>query len=178
MDGHDLDLEGEMFDVSGSQFGVMLFPDLPRALKEMARVTKPGARVMLIVYGARGGGVPRLLHGRLQAVVPGFTRSPEDPPPVEFQVSDPRRLHDALARAGLKDIRVEVAAEKLAFRSGRQMWDWVTNSNPIGQILVADLTGEQRADVREVLNGMLRERSGGNEPAVLSSPVHIGIGTK
>lgn len=64
MDGHDLDLEGEMFDVSGSQFGVMLFPDLPRALKEMARVTKPGARVMLIVYGARGGGVPRLLHGR------------------------------------------------------------------------------------------------------------------
>ena len=32
--------------------------------------------------------------------------------------------------------------------------------------------------VRQVLDGMLRERSWGNGPAVLTNPVHIGIGTK
>jgi ubiquinone/menaquinone biosynthesis C-methylase UbiE len=29
MDGHSLDLQDDTFDLAGSQFGVMLFPDLP-----------------------------------------------------------------------------------------------------------------------------------------------------
>jgi hypothetical protein len=58
------------------------------------------------------------------------------------------------------------------------MWDWVLYGNPIPGILTADLTEEQRATIREVLDGMLRERSSGNGPAVLTSPVNIGIGTR
>ena len=42
MDGHALELEDNAFDVAGSQFGVMLFPDMPRGIREMARVVKPG----------------------------------------------------------------------------------------------------------------------------------------
>ena len=42
MDGHALELEDDTFDVAGSQFGVMLFPDMPRGIREMARVVKPG----------------------------------------------------------------------------------------------------------------------------------------
>ena len=45
-------------------------------------------------------------------------------------------------------------------------------------MLAADLTKEQRAVVQQALDGMLRERSGGSGPAVLTNPVHIGIGTK
>src|SRR5215207_6206306 len=51
MDGHTLELEDNTFDVAGSQFGVMLFPDMPRGISEMARVTKPGGRVLMNVYG-------------------------------------------------------------------------------------------------------------------------------
>src|SRR5512144_247126 len=51
MDCHALDLPADSFDVTGSQFGVMLVPDQPRALREMVRVTKPGGRVLLIAYG-------------------------------------------------------------------------------------------------------------------------------
>src|SRR5688572_17289864 len=36
MDGHNLELEDDTFDISGSQFGIMLFPDRPRALGELA----------------------------------------------------------------------------------------------------------------------------------------------
>jgi ubiquinone/menaquinone biosynthesis C-methylase UbiE len=43
MDGHALELKDNTFDIAGSQFGVMLFPDMPRGIREMARVTKPGA---------------------------------------------------------------------------------------------------------------------------------------
>ena len=52
MDGHALELDDDRFDIAGSQYGVMLFPDLPRALREMKRVTAPGGRVFLVVYGA------------------------------------------------------------------------------------------------------------------------------
>jgi hypothetical protein len=58
------------------------------------------------------------------------------------------------------------------------MWDWVLFGNPIPGMLVADLTEEQRAGIRQVLDGMLRERSGGKGPAVLTNTVNIGIGTK
>ena len=45
MDCHALDLNDDTFDLSGSQFGVMLVPDQPRALREMARVTRRRADV-------------------------------------------------------------------------------------------------------------------------------------
>src|SRR5688572_26450874 len=52
MDCHALDFANETFDVTGSQFGVMLVPDQAKALREMVRVTKPGGRVLLIAYGS------------------------------------------------------------------------------------------------------------------------------
>ena len=80
--------------------------------------------------------------------------------------------------AGLTDVRVENGKETLEFRSGKQMWDWVVNSNPLAQMLIGGLTSAQQEDVQQVLDGMLLERSGGNRPAILINPVYIGIGTK
>jgi hypothetical protein len=42
----------------------------------------------------------------------------------------------------------------------------------------ARLTGDQTEGVVRALDALLRERSGGNGPAVLTNPVHIGVGTK
>jgi ubiquinone/menaquinone biosynthesis C-methylase UbiE len=64
MDGQALDLEDDTFDISGSQNGVSLFPDLKRGLRELVRVTKPGgAGADRCVRPTREGGVPRLLPG-------------------------------------------------------------------------------------------------------------------
>jgi hypothetical protein len=54
----------------------------------------------------------------------------------------------------------------------------VLHGNPIPGALVADLTEEQRARLRQVLDGMLRERAGANGRAVLTNAVNIGVGTK
>lgn len=42
MDGHALELGDNSFDIAGSQFGVMPFPDIPEGIKEMVRVVQPG----------------------------------------------------------------------------------------------------------------------------------------
>ena len=179
MDCHALDLADGGFDVTGSLFGVMLVPDQPRALREMTRVTKPGGRVLVIAYASPGElEFLQFFISALTAVAPEFQGLPDDPPPLEFQVADPDVLRRRLVDAGLRDVRVERSAERPAFRSGQEMWDWVLYGNPIPGMLVADLAEEQQARLREVLDGMLRERSGGNGPAVLTNTVNIGIGTK
>ena len=179
MDGHALEFEDDAFDVSGSQYGVMLFPDLRRALGEMVRVTKPGGRVFIVVYGnPKEVEFLEFFTRAMRTVVPDFEGLPLDPTPLPFQVSDPQKLRQRLRDAGLANVRVETVAEELEFQSGRQLWDWLMNSNPISGALVADTTEEQRAAAREVLDEMLRDRSDGSGSAILSNPVHIGIGTK
>ena len=181
MDGHALELEDNTFDVAGSQFGVMLFPDMPRGISEMARVTKPGGRVLMNVYGD-----PHKIEffgffvGAIQSVIPSFEGPPMDPLPLPFQLQDPERLRQEFAKAGLKDIRVETITEKLEFQSGKQLWDWLVNSNPIAGMILAELnlTKEQTAVVQQALERLVRERSGGSGPAVLTNPINIGIGTK
>jgi ubiquinone/menaquinone biosynthesis C-methylase UbiE len=179
MDCYDLDFADDTFDVSGSLFGVMLVPDQERALRELVRVTKPGGRVLLIAYRAPEElEFLQLFVGALHAVVPGFQGIPDDPPPLEFQVADPVVLGRRLGDAGLRDVEVVRSAERSAFRSGRELWDWIINSNPIADMLVADLDDGQRGTLVQVLDGMIRERLDGDGPAVLSNAVNIGIGRK
>ena len=178
MDCHALQFEDDTFDLTGSQFGVMLVPDQARALREMVRVTKPGGRVLVVAYGAPAElDFLQMFIGAFQVVVPDFAGLPENPPPLEFQVSDPAVLRQRLIDAGVKNPRVEPSTEQPTFRSGQEMWDWVLYGNPIPGMLIADLADEQQATIKQVLDGMLRERSDGAGPAVLSNRVHIAIGT-
>jgi ubiquinone/menaquinone biosynthesis C-methylase UbiE len=180
MDVHALAIEDDTFDVTGSQFGVMLVPDQPLALREMVRVTRPGGRVLLIAYGSPAEfEALQVFIGALQTVDPDFEGLPDDPPPLEFQVADPDVLRQRLTDAGLRDVTVDTThEERLEIGSGQQLWDWMLGSNPIAGMIVGDLTPEQQASVREMLDEMLRRRSHGTGTTVLTAPLNIGVGTK
>jgi ubiquinone/menaquinone biosynthesis C-methylase UbiE len=178
MDCHALDLPDDGFDITGSQFGVMLVPDQPRALREMVRVTRPGGRVLVVAYGPPAElEFLQVFIGALQAVDPSFAGLPDDPPPLEFQVADPEVLRRRMTDAGLTDVRVERTAERPAFTSGREMWDWVLSGNPIPGMLVADLPESGRERLCQVLDGAVRERAGADGRVVLTNAVHVCIGT-
>lgn len=179
MDCHALDLADDSFDVTASQFGVMLVPDQHRALREMVRVTRPGGRVVLIAYAHPAKlEFLRFFLAAITAVAPDFPGIPDDPPPLEFQVADPEILRERLTAAGLKDVRVERTVERPAFATGAEMWDWVYYGNPIAEMVTGHLTDDQRATLIQVLDGMLRDRAGSDGRAVLTNLVHVGIGTK
>jgi ubiquinone/menaquinone biosynthesis C-methylase UbiE len=181
MDGQALELDDNSFDLAGSQFGVMLFPDMPKGISEMARVVKPGGRVLMNVYGD-----PHKIEffgffvGAIQSVRPDFTGPPMDPLPLPFQLQDPERLRQELAAAGLKDIMVETITETTEFQTGKDLWDWLVWSNPIVEMVLGtlDLTNDERGVVQQALEKMVRERAGGSGAARLSNPINIGVGTK
>lgn len=179
MDAHALDLEDDRFDATGSQFGVMLVPDQPTALREMVRVTRPGGRVVLVAYGAPAEfEALQFFISALQSVVPEFEGLPE-PPPLEFQVADPEVLRRRLAAAGLVEIEVDTThEERVEMRSGQDCWDWMCGSNPIVGMILGDVTARDQGTLRQVLDGMIRERAGDSGVAALTAPLNVGWGRK
>jgi ubiquinone/menaquinone biosynthesis C-methylase UbiE len=181
MDGHALQLADNAFDMAGSQFGVMLFPDMPKGLHEMVRVVKPGGRVLMNVYGD-----PHkieffgFLITAIQSVRPEFNGPPMDPPPLPFQLQNPERLRKELSAAGLTDVKVETITETTEFRSGKELWEWLVSSNPIVEMVLGSLklTGGERDVIQQALDRLVRERAGSGDAAKLTNPINIGIGTK
>ena len=181
MDGHALKLDDNSFDMAGSQFGVMLFPDMPKGISEMARVVRPGGCVLMNVYGD-----PHKIEflgffvSAIQSVRPDFTGPPMDPLPLPFQLQDPERLREEFAAVGLKDVKVETITETTEFRTGKELWEWIIWSNPLAEAVLGalNLKDDEKDTIQQELEKLVRKRSGGSGPAVLTSPINIGIGTK
>ena len=181
MDGHALQLDDDSFDVAGSQFGVMLFPDMPKGIREMTRVVTPGGRVLVTAYGD-----PHQIEflaffvRAVQAVRPDFQGPPPEPPPLPFQLQDPARLREVLIDCSLQEVRVETVTESTEFRTGDELWDWILWSNPIVESILGALsvTDAERATVRQTLQSLVSQRAHGRQPAVLTNPVNVGVGNK
>lgn len=106
MDGENLDLDDESFDVVVSRVGLIYFPDQQRALREMRRVLVPGGRVAAIVYGTADENgffsVPVSIirrHAKLGPPLPGQ--------PGPFSLGAPGTIEEAFRKAGFRDARAE-----------------------------------------------------------------------
>ncbi|MBW1598558.1 class I SAM-dependent methyltransferase [Streptomyces sp. JJ38] len=179
MDAQALDLDDGAFDLTGSLNGVTMLPELRRGLAEMVRVTKPGGRVMVAAFGAPP---PRtevigFFVAAVSAAVPGFT-PPLDPPPPPFQLADPERMRQELSDSGLRDVRVETVDWTMEIGSPEHLWEIVASGHPIGAMMAASVLREHRRAVRHELAARLRERAGGDGPALLTNPMNVGIGTR
>jgi ubiquinone/menaquinone biosynthesis C-methylase UbiE len=104
MDGENLTLPEESFDVVFSRVGLIYFPDQQKALKEMWRVLKPGGRVAAIVYstGDKNGffSIPVAIirqRAKLPPPLPGQ--------PGPFSLGAAGVVEEAFTKAGFKKAR-------------------------------------------------------------------------
>lgn len=178
MDGTDLDLADDSFDVAASQHGVSLFPDMARGLSEMVRVVRPGGQVLISAFGPleKAGLVNTFIRAVKTAAPEAPVPTPENPPPP-MQVADCDEFGRRLQAAGLVDVRVQAILTEGRFDSAEHYWETLISSNPIPAILDARLGEEQRARALEVVEATLGERPAPEGGGIITTELNIGVGT-
>lgn len=150
------------FDAATCRLGLMFATDLARALRELARVLKPGGRAACVVWGSP---LQALFQATL-ALIPGFERlcagAPDRPGPFRF--SSPGALGGAMRRAGFANVREETRRHPWPFPgSAREMWQAFIELS--GAELHGAVTAEVEAQVLEALT--LHEQGGVVDPGAV-----------
>jgi ubiquinone/menaquinone biosynthesis C-methylase UbiE len=97
-DAHELPFPDRSFDHVTSRLGVMFFSDLPRALREMHRVLRPGGRITLLTWGPMDQPYFATTAVTVAKLVPG-AKIP-DSAAAMFRFGAPGRLKGVLEQAG------------------------------------------------------------------------------
>jgi SAM-dependent methyltransferase len=101
-DAHQLPFADQSFDLATCRFGVMFFSDAQRALKEVRRVLKSGARACFAVWGP----MEQPYWQTTMKIVHQHVGGPMLPPEGAdlFRFADPGSLSAMLAAAGFSEV--------------------------------------------------------------------------
>jgi SAM-dependent methyltransferase len=137
LDLEEIDEPDGSFDAVICREGLMLVPDPPRAVAEIARVLRPGGRVALSVWGPRAEN-PWL--GIVFDAVNAELGVPMPPPglPGPFSLDDRGRLEGALAHRSLSAVEIRDVPTPYSARSAEEWWSrTVALAGPLAQRLAA-----------------------------------------
>jgi ubiquinone/menaquinone biosynthesis C-methylase UbiE len=110
VDAVNLPYENEAFDSIISQFGVMFYSDRPKAYSEAYRTMKPGGTFFFTAWDKfEFNPAARLTNETLTEFFPIDTPAFYK---VPFSYHDERQIHQDLASAGFKNIRMEILRVK------------------------------------------------------------------
>lgn len=150
-DVHSLPFADGSFDRMTSRLGVMFFADLPRALREMRRVLKPGGCITLLVWGSMQQPYFESTIGTILRTVPGSAL------PLSgkqmFRFGEPGALTAALQQAEFRSIEETFRVVPWSWPgTPEEVWDYFQEVTVPFKPLFAAIAGEKRETVKaEVL---------------------------
>ena len=163
----------ESFDVITCRFGVMFFPDQPKAFRECLRVLKRGGRVAFVVWGRR----EQPFLGTTVGILMKYVEVPPPDPdaPHAFMFGERGLLKSRLEAAGFAQVREEVRTVQARWTgSAEEYWQQFTEVAAPFRPLVAKLTSETRGRAETEILAGLRKLSDGT---AITMPLEIVIGT-
>jgi SAM-dependent methyltransferase len=170
-----LPFPNESYDVLTCRFGIMFFPDLPRALRESLRVLKPGGRTVFVAWGKKEQPFATTTAGIILKHLPVPPPPPDPDGPSLFMFGERGRLRRALEAAGFAGVHEEerIVAGRWQL-SLEEYWEQFTEVAAPFRPLLDQLTPEKRARAKEESLTTLKKFWNGKE---LNMPLEIVIGS-
>lgn len=169
-DAEHLSLPDESFDVVTCSLGVMYCYDALGALRHLARVLRPGGRLMLTVWGNAG----RVWWSPAIRMVETRAEYFSATCPMMFFYGLPGVMPRMLQQVGLTLLHEERLNEPMRYEDMEEAIDAVTDGGPLAGLYHGRLTDEQREDVRAELRAHL-EAVGTVDREGLSLPCEVVV---
>jgi SAM-dependent methyltransferase len=161
MDGENLVLEDETFDVVISRVGLIYFPDQQRALKEMLRVLKPGGKVAAIVYSTPE---KNLFFSVPVSIIRNRAKLP--PPssgqPGPFSLGAEGVIEKAFSQAGFINVRSELVDSPLLLSSAKECVRFEKESFGALHQMMSSLSDSEKESVWNEIERELQKFESGN----------------
>lgn len=175
MDGQDLKLEDETFDVAFSSLGIMLFPDRAAGMREFCRVLKPGGMGAIAAFtGPEGLEIGGLVMRSMMAADPDF--KPAGPSPL-FSLADPDVFREEMLAAGFSRVNQFTIRSVIPMGSPEAFWPTMAEALPVWKLMINGLTDSQRRVFGETFVNLVRGQQG-DGPFATEAEVRISIGVK
>jgi len=164
------------FDRVTCRFGIMFIPDIPKALREMRRVLKPGGRVSFVTWGPRE---ENPLFGTMIRPFLKYVEVPQPDPdsPHIFRFAEEAKLTRTLSEAGFQEARATKhkinwpwpGSAESAWQGGSEL------AAPFKKIMAAVPPEKREEAVAEAIEGIRRFSDGQsiNFPAAVLSSTAI-----
>jgi SAM-dependent methyltransferase len=170
-----LPFPNESYDVLTCRFGIMFFPDLPRALRESLRVLKPGGRTVFVAWGKKEQPFATTTAGIILKHLPVPPPPPDPDGPSLFMFGERGRLRRALEAAGFASVHEEerIVAGRWQL-SLEEYWEQFTEVAAPFRPLLDQLTPGKLAEAKAESLATLKKFWNGKE---LNMPLEIVIGS-
>jgi SAM-dependent methyltransferase len=158
-DAQVAELPPASFDVVASRFGVMFFADATAAFSNLARATKPGGRLAVLVWKTLLENEWQLLPGG--AALEHVPMPPQGPPdaPGPWSLADPDRVRQVLGDAGWRDVALEGLQRNVTFPSDPREAAEFMRLGGMGQALFKDVDPETVRRAMDAVVAALATRS-------------------
>nr|WP_315201728.1 class I SAM-dependent methyltransferase [uncultured Flavobacterium sp.] len=156
-DVSELPFTDNTFDAISCRFGFMFFPDMQLAIKEMARVLKPGGKIATAVWN-----IPEK-NFWITATMGTISKNIELPPPQPgapgmFRCAKTGFMSDLFSQAGLKNISENEVTGKLNCKTTDVYWNLM---NDVAAPVVAALSktnDAMREKIKEEVYSLVNQK--------------------